>query len=199
MGAVRLLLVVVTRARYGGVARCRCCHQAWDPSPVTSLSWRWRHSNGSVTLDKCAPNHPPESHCMNIYYIYYLSIMMGWQLIYHRPDLTRDQPPVPSRSNTSPLDFALDSWLFIGNKTRRKSKVPKQDEQNRLRGRANEEPRAKSKIRWGSIYSSGVGTVSRCGHLLSDTRPCIVTLYWYNPSLHHNLTTAPVLQISLNL
>ena len=125
MGAVRLLLVVVTRARYGGVARCRCCHQAWDPSPVTSLSWRWRHSNGSVTLDKCAPNHPPESHCMNIYYIYYLSIMMGWQLIYHRPDLTRDQPPVPSRSNTSPLDFALDSWLFIGNKTRRKSKVPK--------------------------------------------------------------------------
>ena len=116
MGAVRLLLVVVTRARYGGVARCRCCHQAWDPSPVTSLSWRWRHSNGSVTLDKCAPNHPPESHCMNIYYIYYLSIMMGWQLIYHRPDLTRDQPPVPSRSNTSPLDFALDSWLFIGNK-----------------------------------------------------------------------------------
>ena len=63
-----------------GQVQVQCCHQAWDPSPVaTSLS-----CNGSVTLDKCAPNHPPESHRMNIYY---LSIKTGWQLIYHRPDL----------------------------------------------------------------------------------------------------------------
>ena len=63
-----------------GQVQVQCCHQAWDPSPVaTSLS-----CNGSVTLDKCAPNHPPESHRMNIYY---LSIKTGWQFIYHRPDL----------------------------------------------------------------------------------------------------------------